>query len=689
LEPSTRSYSANGSFAHQLGDKVSTSFNARASYMMSQALQGLADATLTVPATGSNTTATGTASPDGIAPITALGQRTSTANAHGGLSVNADLSARWKLSLIAAYDHIDARTRTDRGNDAAAIGVGTVEVGPDGMLSPMLPGGVRRDRATAITDAGSASLVATGKLFRLPAGDMHTSVRVGGDVSAIKATSVGDLSNVSTTRRSDASGQVSLDLPLTSRRTGFLAVMGTLTANINAGVTQVSNYGALGTLGYGANWMPRTGITLIASVNQDRVAPSLQQLSAPSIATANLRLYDYVRGETATVTQITGGDPVLKADDRNVFKFGLMLAPLRHASLSITANYLDSRTRNAIGTLLGATAATQAAFADRFTRDGTGTLIAVDSRPVNFASEDRRELRWGFTLSQVLRAPKRPPPPPGWRPPPRFGDGPAGEQLARPAPQDQPQPTGAAPPEPAGGQPQGSDDDVVVEGRRERAGDDAGPPPPPPGGPDDGMGPPPGGFGPPPGGTDGPPVGPGGPPGSGPDGPPGGGPGGFGGSDNGLRLQLSAFHNWYFSDRVLLRNVGPIIDLLDGGTIGSGGQPRHSVQFNTGIVDNGLGVRLSGSWKSGTHVDDGTTASTGTLRFSPLATFDLRLFANLANRLRDKAWARGMRVTLAVGNLFDSRQRVTDAAGRTPLIYQGAFLDPYGRTLSITVRRVH
>jgi hypothetical protein len=152
---------------------------------------------------------------------------------------------------------------------------------------------------------------------------------------------------------------------------------------------------------------------------------------------------------------------------------------------------------------------------------------------------------------------------------------------------------------------------------------------------------------------------------------------------------MSAYHSWYFSDRVLLREGGPVIDLLDGGTIGSGGQPRHSIQFNTGLVDNGLGLRLSGGWKSGTRVVGGTTASSGSLRFSSLATFDLRLFANLANRLRGKAWTRGMRVTLAVGNLFDTRQRVTDAAGRTPLIYRGAFLDPYGRTLSISLRRVY
>ena len=77
-----------------------------------------------------------------------------------------------------------------------------------------------------------------------------------------------------------------------------------------------------------------------------------------------------------------------------------------------------------------------------------------------------------------------------------------------------------------------------------------------------------------------------------------------------------------------------------------------------------------------------------TLRFSALATFDVRLFANLQQRLPRTTWARAMRVSLGVTNLLNRRQRVRDATGRTPLAYQGAYLDPLGRTVSLTVRRL-
>ena len=41
--------------------------------------------------------------------------------------------------------------------------------------------------------------------------------------------------------------------------TGFLGAIGTLTANVNGQVNQLSDYGTLGTWGYGLNWTPRTG----------------------------------------------------------------------------------------------------------------------------------------------------------------------------------------------------------------------------------------------------------------------------------------------------------------------------------------------------------------------------------------------------------------------------------------------
>jgi len=51
-------------------------------------------------------------------------------------------------------------------------------------------------------------------------------------------------------------------------------------------------------------------------------------------------------------------------------------------------------------------------------------------------------------------------------------------------------------------------------------------------------------------------------------------------------------------------------------------------------------------------------------------------------------WLRGARVTLSVTNLFDQRIDVRDGTGATPLSYQSAYLDPAGRTITLSLRKL-
>ena len=77
--------------------------------------------------------------------------------------------------------------------------------------------------------------------------------------------------------------------------------------------------------------------------------------------------------------------------------------------------------------------------------------------------------------------------------------------------------------------------------------------------------------------------------------------------------------------------------------------------------------------------------------FSDLATVNLRLFDNLGAKpevVKALPWARGVRLSLAVTNLFDARQSVRDATGRTPLSYQPAYLDPTGRVMTVSLRKL-
>ncbi len=131
------------------------------------------------------------------------------------------------------------------------------------------------------------------------------------------------------------------------------------------------------------------------------------------------------------------------------------------------------------------------------------------------------------------------------------------------------------------------------------------------------------------------------------------------------------------------------LDYLHGDASGaSGGTPRHNVQAQAGYFNNGIGARIIGNYRSGTSVN---ALNGDDLRFSSLATFDLRLFANpgdIPEVAVKHPWLRGTQVRFEVDNVFNSRPQVRDAAGGVPNNYQPGLLDPLGRTVMISFRKL-
>jgi outer membrane receptor protein involved in Fe transport len=99
---------------------------------------------------------------------------------------------------------------------------------------------------------------------------------------------------------------------------------------------------------------------------------------------------------------------------------------------------------------------------------------------------------------------------------------------------------------------------------------------------------------------------------------------------------------------------------------------------------------VTANWQSATSVL-GMGGAAGDLQFSELATVNVHLFANLADRFggsKAPRWLKGMRATVGISNLFDRRPEVRDEAGSTPLSYQPGYLDPLGRLVSFSLRKV-
>ena len=405
--------------------------------------------------------------------------------------------------------------------------------------------------------------------------------------------------------------------------------------NAHGEVDQLSDFGTLTTIGAGLNWSPAVPLNVIASWTREEGAPSVQQLGDPILETPGSRIFDFTRGDTVLANAITGGNPDLEADRRNVYKLGANWRPSTKIDLRLRADYVHSRIDRPISSFPGPSAALEAAFPERFVRDSSGQLISADLRPVNFDSATRDTLRVGFDFTKPLKSA---------RPSQSVID----QFRARRAAAGGAPPEGGPPPE---GQPPAT---PTPGGPSPDAGGDRGDR---------------GGFG-------------------GGGGRGGGGGGGFGGGRQGGRLTFSLTDTVTFTDRVTIR-PGLDLDYLHGDALGSsGGQPRHVVEAQAGWANNGLGARLSANWRSGTSVN---SAAAGSLHFSPLATLDLRLFANPGDRF-DLAvkhpWLRGTQVRLDLKNMFDAKPRVCDAAGLVPTSYQPDLLDPLGRTVSISIRKL-
>jgi iron complex outermembrane receptor protein len=155
------------------------------------------------------------------------------------------------------------------------------------------------------------------------------------------------------------------------------------------------------------------------------------------------------------------------------------------------------------------------------------------------------------------------------------------------------------------------------------------------------------------------------------------------------RFNLSVEHNWILHS-VRRAQLGlPEIDLLAGGATGyGGGLARHTVRISANLAGRGLGIQLYGSWRSATLISAAETPSPSDIYFSAQTNVDMRFFADLGTLVPGSGVLKGARLSLAVTNLLDSKQRVRDGTGLTPIRYQPYLLNPLGRVITIGLRKV-
>ncbi|MDP3800822.1 TonB-dependent receptor plug domain-containing protein [Brevundimonas sp.] len=559
-----------------------------------------------------------------------LGRQTEGLTGELGLVFDGFLGQDWRWTFTGEYTRNETETLTGRGYGAdpfqARLDAGDAGANPFGSLAPADFARIADDTARSVSERLDTELVLTGDVWDLPAGGVSSTFKFGFDDVSLDSTST--RSGVTTDRgqsRQRLSGQASFSLPIASRRLGVLPAFGDLSANFNVGYEELSDFGGLSTLGFGLNWSPIEPLSLQVSYTDESGSPTISQLNDPTISTPNVPVFDFATGRTVLVTRIDGGNPDLNPDNRRVWKAGFNLKPWSETDFRFSSTWTWSLTEDAIAAFPTLTPDLEAALPGRFVRDADGDLVSFDARPLNFERFERQDIRTGFNYSRAFGTPN---------------------PAAAPLPG---MPGGARPP---GGP-------MRIEMRGEGAGGDR-------------------------------PRG---------DGPGAGGPqirmgGGGGGRGGGMqpgqgRFNLSIYHTWRLQDEILIADGLPLLNLLDGAATGArGGSPRHEIQAQGGVFRNGMGAFVNANWRASTRVDGGSGPD---LEFSDQATVNLNVFIDLNSRASWVAkypWLKGARVNLGVQNLFDSRPEVTSTAGDVPLNYQADYLDPQGRVVSLTFRKI-
>lgn len=140
-----------------------------------------------------------------------------------------------------------------------------------------------------------------------------------------------------------------------------------------------------------------------------------------------------------------------------------------------------------------------------------------------------------------------------------------------------------------------------------------------------------------------------------------------------------------FSDRLQLRPGTPELDLLGGDTVIGGGNPRVSGYFYGGINYLDLGATFDGWYGGANRVRSADPA--GDVRFSPILLLNVGAYFS-AHRLVNQNWARKLRLQIDVKNAFDAHPNAHNGYGKIPNRLQPDYLEPVGRTVTLTLRKL-
>jgi hypothetical protein len=398
LRPDFRSYDLNGTYTTPLTPWLTSTTTFRLGQSTNRSLNGLATG-LFVLDDGSPFSPFSTPVAIAIAGADPLRSHNRRQTAEANETLVAQLGRRWHVALNGRHSQDTETTDTQRATSFLPVPLDDLTNAFAADLGGMIDVTTYRARSRHWTT--NAQLSVGGTPLRLPAGDVIATFegRVGWQSVRSHSSLTGQNENL---HRSEQAGRAVVEVPIASRRNGFLGALGEVNATAEYSQIHYSDAGSAHRAILGLAWEPLEALRLRGSFESAKTPSPIEILGAPTIQTPSVRVFDPVTGETVEVLYISGGNPDLKPQSSETRSASAIVRLVPSLGLQLNAEYTDVRDRNFLAGLPPSSEAVMSAFPDRFVRNADGTLILVDVRPVNFARHHQEQLRWGFSLNAPL-----------------------------------------------------------------------------------------------------------------------------------------------------------------------------------------------------------------------------------------------------------------------------------------------
>lgn len=233
----------------------------------------------------------------------------------------------------------------------------------------------------------AATLSATRRLFKLPAGPVVVSLSTQASRSRTTAETAGTR-QVFPAYDVNLSGTLSIPLwraPSPGRSSVVARALGGMSASLGGTLRQTDAGQGRG-VNAGLAWVPLGKFRLTGNWSTSTDSLSDAQRFAPKYYGLPITVFDFATGQSAEVLPILGGTSDLRPPHFDRITLSALVGPFSPWNLAGSVALQQINAVDSVGPLPAVTPELEQAFPDRFQRDANGRLTVIDQRPINFDS---------------------------------------------------------------------------------------------------------------------------------------------------------------------------------------------------------------------------------------------------------------------------------------------------------------